>query len=344
MTSGKSKNILFILTGGTISAEPSLMGLIAANISPVLAPILAASPLDFDYELQQLFAIDSTNMQPENWVTIAAAIQTQYDDYAAFIILHGTDTMAYGAAALSYLIPDSPKPIIFTGSQTPLSQAGSDGITNILDSVAYALSDYSHATSIVFQGEVILGTRARKIRTRTNQAFATVDFTNRAYVRSQQTWPILAPPTAPVPTTPVPAYHQLDPRVALVHVIPGMSGQQLELMAQTAAVIIIAGFGIGGLPENPELGWRASINRLVEAGKRIILTTQVPLEGCDFNVYAVGAMIVKHPRLFQAENMTIEALVMKAMWALAEAPTDDYLFKSLMHRRIDYDVFEKEVN
>lgn len=330
------KKILFILTGGTISAQASASGLVAANMTDTLVPILAHSRHQFDYQVDQLFAIDSSNMQPECWAAIAHHIQENYQNYDGFIIIHGTDTMSYGAAALSYLIQNSHKPIIFTGSQVPLSQAGNDGIKNILDSITYVLDGQSYAVSIVFHGEVLLGTRARKVRSRSYQAFQTIDFTNRAYIRSDQVMPILQP--HPAQQGPLKMYHDLDPRVSVIQLIPGMKGISLELMAQEAEVIIIEGFGIGGIPDTPELGLRESIYRIIAANKRVILTTQVPMEGSDYQVYAVGAFATEQPRLLKAKNITTEALVMKSMWALAEAGQDDVLFKDLIELPIDYDM------
>lgn len=330
------KKILFILTGGTISAQASTAGLVAADMTDTLAPILAHSRYAFDYQIDQLFAIDSSNMQPECWAAIAQHIQANYQNYDGFIIIHGTDTMSYGAAALSYLVQNSHKPIVFTGSQVPLAQPGNDGIKNILDSITYVLDPQSYAVSIVFHGEVLLGTRARKVRSRSYQAFQTIDFTNRAYIRSDQVMPVLQP--QPARQAPLKIYRDLDPRVVVVQLIPGMRGLTLELLAQEAEVIIIEGFGIGGIPDLPELGLRESIDRILAANKRVILTTQVPMEGSDYQVYAVGAFATVHPRLLTAKNITTEALVMKAMWALAEAGRDDRLFKTLIEQPIDYDI------
>src|SRR5699024_9688674 len=144
-----TKRVLFILTGGTISAQDSDHGLVAGTIKQELTEILASSGLDFTYNAVNLLSIDSTNMQPENWLQVAQVIQDQYEAYDGFIVVHGTDTMAYGAAALSYLVQNSAKPIVFTGSQVPLSKIGNDGVKNILDAVTYAISDQAYAISIV---------------------------------------------------------------------------------------------------------------------------------------------------------------------------------------------------
>ncbi|OFU50708.1 asparaginase [Aerococcus sp. HMSC10H05] len=328
-----TKRILFILTGGTISAQDSKQGLVAGTINQELTDILASSTLDFSYELTNLFSIDSTNMQPENWLQIAQVIQDQYNLFDGFIIVHGTDTMAYGAAALSYLIQNSEKPIVFTGSQVPLSKIGNDGVKNILDAVTYAISDDAYAVSIVFHGEVLLGTRSRKVRSRSYQAFQTIDFANRAVVRSQKVLPILRREND---LASVQFYHHLNPRVGLIKLTPGLPAKVIEAYSQMTDVIIIEGFGIGGIPQLEQLDYAGQIRLAVSRGTYVILTTQVPMEGADYEVYAVGQSILGEKHIIETANITSEALVMKAMWALGNA-TDFAQFKTMIQQPVDYD-------
>lgn len=328
-----NKNILFILTGGTISAQDSDHGLVASAINQELTAILNASEMTFDYEAINLMSIDSTNMQPANWAEIAQLIQEQYQRFDGFIIIHGTDTMAYGAAALSYLIQNSAKPIVFTGAQVPLAKIGNDGVKNILDAVAYTLSDEGYSVSIVFHGEVLLGTRARKVRSRSYQAFQTIDFANRAVVRSQKVLNILdRNPSLPE----VRFYQQLDERVGLLKLTPGLPAHIIAAYLDIVDVLIIEGFGIGGIPQLAHLNYAQQIKDGIERGKYIILTTQVPMEGSDYEVYAVGQSILGQAHIIETSNITSEALVMKAMWALAYSDNFDS-FKNFIQTPIDYD-------
>lgn len=328
-----NKNILFILTGGTISAQDSDHGLVASAINQELTAILNASEMTFDYEAINLMSIDSTNMQPANWAEIAQLIQEQYQRFDGFIIIHGTDTMAYGAAALSYLIQNSAKPIVFTGAQVPLAKIGNDGVKNILDAVAYTLSDEAYSVSIVFHGEVLLGTRARKVRSRSYQAFQTIDFANRAVVRSQKVLNILdRNPSLPE----VRFYQQLDERVGLLKLTPGLPAHIIAAYLDIVDVLIIEGFGIGGIPQLAHLNYAQQIKDGIERGKYIILTTQVPMEGSDYEVYAVGQSILGQAHIIETSNITSEALVMKAMWALAYSDNFDS-FKNFIQTPIDYD-------
>lgn len=328
-----TKRILFILTGGTISAQDSDHGLVAGTINQELTAILASSSLEFSYDAVNLLSIDSTNMQPENWMHIAQVIQDQYNNYDGFVVVHGTDTMAYGAAALSYLVQNSAKPIVFTGSQVPLSKIGNDGVKNILDAVTYAVSDDAYAVSIVFHGEVLLGTRSRKVRSRSYQAFQTIDFSNRAVVRSQKVIPIL---NRGSDLAPVQFYHQLNQRVGLIKLTPGLPAQVITAYSQFVDVIIIEGFGIGGIPQLADLDYAGQIRAAVNQGKYVVLTTQVPMEGSDYEVYAVGQSILGEKHIIETANITSEALVMKAMWALGNS-TDFDQFKAMIQQTIDYD-------
>lgn len=331
-----TKRILFILTGGTISAHESDQGLIAGEINTELDDIIAASENPPHYEVHNLMSIDSTNMQPENWVAIANLIRTRYDEFDGFIVIHGTDTMSYAAAALSYLIQNSPKPIVLTGAQVPLSKIGNDGVKNILDAVSYATSDNAYAVSIVFHGEVLLGTRARKVRSRSYQAFQTIDFANRAVVRSHQVLQIL---NQPADMSNLTFYDQLDTHVGVLRLTPGLPADIIQAYLEFADVLIIQGFGIGGIPQLAHLHYAEQIKKAVARGKYIILTTQVPMEGSDYEVYAVGQSFLGENHLIETANITIEALVMKAMWALANGKDFDS-FKTMIQTPIDYDYLD----
>ncbi len=180
------KNILLIATGGTIaSAEdgrglsPSLTGEELARAVPEIAHLA-------HIDICQLMNIDSTNMRPADWLRISRAVTERYGAYDGFVILHGTDTMAYTAAALSYLIQDSPKPIILTGSQKPMGDSFTDAKLNLFQSIIYAIDGRSRDVVIVFGGAVIAGTRGRKQRTMSFNAFKSVNYPSIAYIRNDR--------------------------------------------------------------------------------------------------------------------------------------------------------------
>lgn len=180
------KQILVIATGGTIACRSTEKGLMPQiemedflNYVPKIREMCCLHAV-------QLMNLDSTNMQPENWIAIADTIHKEYDRYDGFVVLHGTDTMAYTAAALSYLVQNSRKPIVLTGAQKPINEDITDAKSNVIQSILYATSDASTNVSFVFDGEVIAGTRGRKVRSKSFNAFSSVNFPHKAVIRDNK--------------------------------------------------------------------------------------------------------------------------------------------------------------
>ena len=169
------KKVLMLGTGGTIASEMTQSGLTPALTSEQLVANVPEISALCEVTCRQLFSIDSTNITPAHWLTIAGAVRESYDDFDGFVIAHRTDTMAYTAAALSYLIQYSPKPIVLTGAQKPILFENTDSKTNLADAFRVAVSDLC-GVMIVFNGRVILGTRARKTRTTSLQAFSSINY------------------------------------------------------------------------------------------------------------------------------------------------------------------------
>ena len=163
------KRILMIGTGGTIASGKTAEGLMPELTSEQLLSFVPAVSSLCRAECLQLLSLDSTNLAPTHWRLIAKAIRERYDRYDGFVISHGTDTMAYTAAALSYLIQDCPKPIVLTGAQKPIWFDGTDSKRNLTDAFLYACRGCG-GVQIVFNGKVILGTRARKTSTKSFNA------------------------------------------------------------------------------------------------------------------------------------------------------------------------------
>lgn len=136
------KRILLIATGGTIASKRSDAGLKPLISSDELLSYVPSAREFCVTDALQLFNLDSTNIQPRHWLSMAEAVESHYEDYDGFVICHGTDTMAYTAAALSYLIQNSPKPVVITGSQKPIDMEITDAKSNLLDSLRFAACDH----------------------------------------------------------------------------------------------------------------------------------------------------------------------------------------------------------
>ncbi len=156
------KRILMLGTGGTIACKRTENGLKPVITSEEILSYVPDSRTYCQIDTIQILNIDSTNIQPSHWLTIASAIEAHYDRYDGFVITHGTDTMAYTAAALSYLIQHSRKPIVITGSQRPIDMENTDARTNLADSLRFASDPRAHDVNIVFDGKVIAGTRGKR--------------------------------------------------------------------------------------------------------------------------------------------------------------------------------------
>lgn len=165
------KRVLVIATGGTIASAEEGSGLAPALTGEQLVAFVPEVAQMCHAEVSQVMNVDSTNMRPEGWLAIADEVRRRYDDFDGFVVLHGTDTLAYTAAGLSYLVQRSPKPVVLTGSQLPMGDPGTDGKRNLLDAVRVACDDAAAGIMVAFGGKVIAGTAARKVRTRDFEAF-----------------------------------------------------------------------------------------------------------------------------------------------------------------------------
>ena len=304
------QRLLFITTGGTIASVRTQQGL-----KPVLTSeeLLAHLP-----ELNELCcpdtlalcSIDSTDLGPEHWLMMAKAIQENYALYDGFIICHGTDTLAYSAAALSYLIQNADKPVILTGAQQPISNEITDAKKNLRDSVICALDPGSRGVMVVFGGHVIAGTRAKKNKTISYDAFASVNFPALALVQGDR---LVRYVPSPWPTGPVEFGRSLSPRVFLLKLTPGLGPDLIPEI-----------FGLGDYDKTHKV---------------LILTTQVTYEGSDVGIYEVGKRVKNRFRFLEAHDMTIEAVVTKIMWLLAQDCDSFDQLQQRFYRQVNFDTF-----
>lgn len=306
------KHILLIATGGTIACAKTKYGL-SPEISteellkyvPELAHICKISSV-------QLYSLDSTNMKPEHWLELSRQIKKEYDNYDGFVITHGTDTMAYASSMLYYLIQNSPKPIVLTGAQIPISERDTDARENLINAFLYACDDRACGVHIVFGGKIIAGTRARKTRTKSFNAFSSIDYPDIGFVRSDKVSLYIDERTK----APIVFSDRIDSSVLVVKLIPGMNSDIFDFADKHYHAVIIESFGVGGLPFYNSDEFANKIELLINHGVRVIITTQVPHEGSDMTVYRVGLRIKQKYELPEAYDMTTEAVVAKVMWAL----------------------------
>ncbi len=308
------KRILFIATGGTISCAKTQEGLAPALTSSQLLEYVPQIEGIASVDVRQLCSLDSTNMSPREWTSLAKLIRREYENYDGFVVAHGTDTMAYGAAALSCLVQNSRKPVVFTGSQLPMSEEGTDAADNLLAAFGYAADDRAWGMRIAFGGSIIDGRSAYKDQTHAFDAFkSAVDNIHARYCFDGG---------APVFTFSDGAfsgetrfYDKMDSRVAAVKLIPGMPA--CLLYVQGVRAIIVEGFGTGGVPDYGGREFEERLRKLFNSGVYVIIATQVRHGGTELNRYAVGSGLSGWA--LETGLMTTEFAAMKTMWALAHS-------------------------
>ncbi len=327
--------ILTICTGGTIASRVSRDGL-----TPVMRAeeVLTYVPAVREYcsvSAIQVCNVDSTNMTPALWGEIVRCVREHYGDYDGFVICHGTDTMAYTSAALSYMIRNSDKPVVVTGSQKPIDLEITDAKTNLMDSIRYAADPKSSGVSIVFGGSVIAGTRAKKMRTHSFNAFTSMNFPELASIADGRIVRYIPPePSA----APVEFTEKLHDSAVVFKLIPGSRPELLEYLFQHYDCLIIESFGVGGLPDTLVEAFCTQMNQWISHGKLIIMATQVDNEGSNMEVYAVGQRIKREFNLLEAYDMTLEATVTKAMYLMERFPGDYEAIRREFYKTVNYDI------
>lgn len=329
------KRILIIATGGTIASTEDGAGLAPTLTGKELAARVPLIDTLCDLDFVQPMNIDSTNMRPRDWLSIARIIRDGYDRYDGFVILHGTDTMAYTAAALSYLIQDSDRPIVLTGSQQPMANPFTDAKLNLYHSVLYACDPASRDVSVVFGGKVICGTRARKQRTMSFNAFSSMNFPSLAYVRGGSIVRPAGMGSARRDHGGPRFYDALNERVIVLKLTPELKPTIFGLLKPDYDAVILETFGIGGIPAY-DGSYQDAIFDWVDSGRALVVTTQVPEEGLDLGVYEVGHAYAEKDGILKGDDMTTEALVAKTMWALGQTREPAELSR-LFYQEVNHD-------
>lgn len=315
------KKILIVATGGTIASLKHDGGLKPELDVTDLIRFSGIRSEECILEGIMVMNIDSTNMTPGRWFEIADAIYKRYDDYDGFVVTHGTDTMAYTSAALKYIFKHLNKPIIVTGSQYPITEEYTDAIQNFSDAIRFAMEELA-GVFIVFDGNLIAGTRAIKVKTKSYDAFESVNFPNVATIKHHKI-----------------AYNQYvieqfkkkksrgvcrirtkyNDRILVLKLIPGMYPDIFDYIRENYKGVIIESFGIGGIPSD-DRNLSHKIVELVEAGIAVVLTTQCMEEGVEFGIYEVGNQLPNDKVIF-AGDFNTEALVAKTMIGMGSYDT-----------------------
>jgi len=327
MTAGK--RLLVLGTGGTIASADSAQGMLPAyRAAELLARIPEASevPGVARLDARDVFLLDSSNIQPEEWRELARAAAAALSDYDGVVVTHGTDTMAYTAAMLSYMLRDLDRPVVLTGSQMPVGEPFTDARINLLSAVSVAVTA-PRGVFLAFNRRVLHGCRAVKVRTTGVDAFESVNFPLAGQVgdhgvQMHYEWP--------APTAPFHLEDRICPDVFLLKLVPGTRPELFhELRRMGYRGIVVEAFGIGGL-HFIRRNLAKAIEETVDAGLSVVVTSQCLYERADLSIYEVGRRILDRG-ILPAFDMTTEAAVTKLMWALGRTKDPDEV-RAWMHR------------
>ena len=307
------KKICMIAVGGTIASVETKEGLRPEITSEEILTYIPEVSKLCQIDAIQLFNIDSTNVYAKHWKALVSCIEENYAAYDGFVVTHGTDTLADTAAALSYFIQNSRKPIVITGSQVTIAAENTDARDNLLNAFIYAADDRACGVHVIFDNKVILGTRARKSRTKSYNAFSSIDYPQIAIFRNHR---LVFYIEEPKPEGNPIFYHDFSARVFVLKMIPGIDPAIFDYLKEHYDAVVLESFGVGGVPYYGDHAFEAEISKWTQEKKVLVVTTQVAHEGSDMEVYAVGQTIKQKLSLIEAFDMTTEAIVTKLMWIL----------------------------
>ena len=313
--------ILIIYTGGTI-------GMIENAVTHALQPFDFTHLIDnvpkvrkLDYDIDNIQfepPIDSSNMSPKHWSDIARAIEDNYDRFDGFVVLHGTDTMAFTASALSFMLENLHKPVIITGSQLPIGEVRTDGEENLITAlqVAAALDKDGEPmvqeVAILFENYLWRGNRSTKMSADNFNAFRSNNYPALADIGLGITFhrEVLFRTTV---RRPLKVRYRMDPEVMFVELYPGMTEGTLRHLLSTPGIkgIVLKTFGAGNSPSAP--WFTAAIAQAVEAGVVIVNVTQCVNGGVHSTLYETGNTLTA-AGVISGHDITSEAALTKLMY------------------------------
>lgn len=306
------KKILLLTTGGTIASLPGGEGL-EPQRSDVMERELEQLRTYYDITVEDVMCLDSSNILPEQWQLIARRVFDRRKHYDGIVISHGTDTMAYSASAITFMLPNIDLPVVFTGSQLPLADMLSDGPDNLRTAFAMAASG-KPGVYLAFDRKIMLGCRAVKVRASGFSAFESINARYAGTVSNRGL--VLDESVLPHPKEEAKLLPQISENVFLLKLTPGLNPAIFDMLAAMGYKgIIVEAFGLGGI--NVLSKGLRGIRRAVEDGVSVVVTTQCLYDSSDLGVYQVGTKLLQLG-VIQGRDMTSEAAMTKLMWAIGQ--------------------------
>ena len=322
-----------IYTGGTIGMKQDLRDqtLKPFDFDQILdeVPELGKYALRIDsYTFDPL--IDSSDVEPSLWQSVATLIRDRYDDYDGFVVLHGTDTMAYSASALSFMLENLSKPVVFTGSQLPIGVPRTDGKENLVSAVEIASAKDPEGHPLVpevciyFDSLLMRGNRSTKVSSEEFRAFRSPNCPplaeaginikyNRKVIMKPGLW-----------SAPLQISTSLDTRVSILKVHPGITPQVMRhfLCSDAVRAVILETYGSGNAPSSQ---WFVDIVReAAETGKVLMNVTQCISGTVDMDLYATGKALEK-AGVISGKDITTESALAKLFYLMGKSPDNNWV-------------------
>jgi L-asparaginase len=330
------KCVYIINTGGTIgmkntpngyAPEPGFLADQMAQISALQNPHMP------DYDLHEYDPLlDSANMSPSDWLKIAQDIFDNYDDYHGFIILHGTDTMAYTASALPFMLDGLKKPVILTGSQIPLCETRNDARENLITAMTLAANYPIPEVCLYFGNKLMRGCRTVKVNANSFDAFDSPNFPplGKVGIDIKLNWGAIRP--LPVPHTSLTLHPLNGSRISALRLFPGISAEVIcQILQPPLKGLVLEAYGVGNGP-NHDQDIMAALREATERGVIIVDCTQCLSGSVDLNDYATGSALAS-AGVISGYDLTVEAALAKMFYLFSQdLPTET--IKSLMQTNL----------
>lgn len=314
----EKKRLYIAYTGGTIGMKPSQSGFVPE--AGYLAETIHNMPEFFhedmpDFEIHEYdILIDSANVSPEVWQSLAADIQQRYHDFDGFIILHGTDTLSYTASALSFIFENLSKPVIITGSQIPLSQLRSDARANLLNSLYIAAHHPINEVCVFFNNQLFRGNRTTKQHADGFGAFISPNYP--VLLEAGIEIKSVAGKTQKSINTHL-TIGAIEPQsIAILHLFPGLDWQVLNnLLSNPLRALVLLTYGVGNAQQDPQL--LATLKSAAERGVLIVNCSQCLNGSVNMEGYATG-FALSEVGVISGQDMTTETVIAKLYYLLSQ--------------------------
>lgn len=333
----KRSSILIIYTGGTIGMRRNENGtLVPFDFNTIEQEIPAVRNLNVDISVHKMEAIDSSNVTPERWSELAHVIADNYDAHDGFVVLHGTDTMSYTASALSFMLENLSKPVIFTGSQIPMGILRTDGRENLITAIEMAAATDEEGRALVpevalyFQNRLFRANRTSKLSAEALTAFESRNLAPLAEVGVNIKYNNAVIYKSSPFNEPLRISDKLDNRVIIIKLFPGLSCESFKAMLSIEGVrgVVLETYGTGNAPTAE--WFIEALQEAISNGIAVVNITQCLGGSVAMHLYETGRQL-QDIGVIAGYDMTTEAAATKLMWLLGKGLSNEALAEEMCH-------------